>query len=371
MVNGEKKRIIHVFPYEKFARDYINFVNHFFHKSEHLFIIYWKYDKPDLQLDWAENVYYINHQMDLFFQKRNRKLVKAILKSKQIIFHSLNETTDKISILLPGVCSKSYICFWGYDIYGFRNKVNGWKARFWRWYRKQFVRHAKGILTLVEGDYDVLNSFVKTKGKHLKGFYLPYDFIETLNKARKEKRKNPLWLLVGNSASRSNQHYEILKQLSVYKDEDIKILVPLSYGDMDYAEEIVQYGCQIFGDKFVPVQDFMKAEEYWGMLSQCTAAFFNNDRQQALGNINALLYFGTKVYIRTDTAMWSELSEARKWILFDIEKVGEIAFKELLDFKEEDMEYNYKLLDEYFNPDYNKQIWERIFVQELERGKHE
>ena len=37
-------------------------------------------------------------------------------------------------------------------------------------------------------------------------------------------------------------------------------------------------------------------------------AIFNNDRQQAMGNITALLGMKSKVFIRDDTSMWSNFS---------------------------------------------------------------
>jgi hypothetical protein len=40
-----------------------------------------------------------------------------------------------------------------------------------------------------------------------------------------------LSILLGNSADPSNNHVEALERLLPYRDQDIKIYAPLSYGD--------------------------------------------------------------------------------------------------------------------------------------------
>ena len=61
-------------------------------------------------------------------------------------------------------------------------------------------------------------------------------------------------ILLGNSATESNQHKEAFELLEKYKNKNIKIYVPLSYGPEKYADEIEQLGMHIFGEKFIPMR---------------------------------------------------------------------------------------------------------------------
>ena len=46
---------------------------------------------------------------------------------------------------------------------------------------------------------------------------------------------------VGNSATNTNNHIDVLKTLEKYKCENIKIFLPLAYGEQEYAEEVIAY----------------------------------------------------------------------------------------------------------------------------------
>src|SRR5690606_3405679 len=96
-------------------------------------------------------------------------------------------------------------------------------------------------------------------------------------------------ILVGNSADPSNNHLEILDKLLPYKDADIQIYTPLSYGDQDHAKLVSEYGKKLFSEKFSPVTDFMKEENYLNFLCSIDIAIFNHKRQQGMGNITTLL----------------------------------------------------------------------------------
>ena len=106
-----------------------------------------------------------------------------------------------------------------------------------------------------------------------------------------------------------NYHIEVFEKLRKYRTENIKVYVPLSYGSNSYAESVISEGKRIFGDKFYPMTKFMEKEQYFRFLMTIDVAIFANDRQQALGNIVALLYAGKKVYMRKTISSWETLRE--------------------------------------------------------------
>lgn len=104
-------------------------------------------------------------------------------------------------------------------------------------------------------------------------------------------------ILLGNSASYTNNHLDAFDSLSSLDLNGKKIITPLSYGDIDYRNLIVSEGHKKFGDTFVPLIDFMPIDEYIAVLQSCSIVVMNHLRQQALGNIVIALYLGAKVFL--------------------------------------------------------------------------
>ncbi|MGP4883030.1 hypothetical protein ACTXQV_67810, partial [Klebsiella pneumoniae] len=63
----------------------------------------------------------------------------------------------------------------------------------------------------------------------------------------------------------------------------------------------------IFGDKFLPVVDYMPIQQYVGILINCGFVIMNHVRQQALGNILIMLYLGAKVFLREENPVYTFL----------------------------------------------------------------
>lgn len=103
-------------------------------------------------------------------------------------------------------------------------------------------------------------------------------------------------ILVGNSASASNNHVEAFEQLAQHDLTGRKVVVPLSYGDADYREEILRQGAAMLGEHFDPIVDFMPLADYNAHIARCAVVVMNHQRQQALGNIGTLLYQGAKLF---------------------------------------------------------------------------
>jgi hypothetical protein len=131
---------------------------------------------------------------------------------------------------------------------------------------------------------------------------LPVDFLKLAFPEMKKPHKGIMNILAGNSGDESNRHAETLQTLEFLKDSDIRIFCPLSYsGNPDYKNTIVRTGKKIFGEKFIPVTEILEPPQYLMLLSDIDIAVMNHKRQQGLGNILPLLYFGKKVYLRNDT----------------------------------------------------------------------
>ena len=101
-----------------------------------------------------------------------------------------------------------------------------------------------------------------------------------------------------------------------------KIVCPLSYGENSYQQIIIETGREIFGDKFLPVVDYMPIQQYVGILINCGFVIMNHVRQQALGNILIMLYLGAKVFLREENPVYTFLKNHGA-ILFSIQTLEE------------------------------------------------
>jgi hypothetical protein len=152
------------------------------------------------------------------------------------------------------------------------------------------------LAILHKEDYELFlkKRIIRSKTKHITFTYYPIEFIFNNNKDVLINNNN---ILLGNSATPSNNHleaFEIIKKLNISKR---KIITPLSYGDNNYAEEVVKYGENIFEDNFQPLLTFLPLEEYNKIIQSCGIVIMNHYRQQAIGNVLASLWLGSKVFL--------------------------------------------------------------------------
>lgn len=116
-------------------------------------------------------------------------------------------------------------------------------------------------------------------------------------------------IFIGNSATATSNHIEALDILKTCAIGTRNILVPLSYGDTDYAHEVVTYGHSLFGPQFKPILDYMKLEDYVTLLASCSVAIMNHLSQQAVGNILIMLHLGAKVFLDASNPTYTHFQQ--------------------------------------------------------------
>ncbi len=127
-------------------------------------------------------------------------------------------------------------------------------------------------------------------------------------------------ILLGNNAYPTNNHVEMLDFL--YKiDFAEKIICPLSYGNPIYANLVKNYGEKIFRDRFVALTQYLPEEEYFKTVLPCSNVIMYQLRQQALKNINAMLFLGKKVFISENNPIYKPYTETIGFKIFSIEEL--------------------------------------------------
>lgn len=104
-------------------------------------------------------------------------------------------------------------------------------------------------------------------------------------------------LLVGNSASPTNNHLDAFEAIAAQDIGSSRVVVPLAYGDRDYAGHVIARGTSLFGSRFVPLRDFMPLDEYHELMSACSVIVLPHWRQQGMGNVLRALWQGAHVVL--------------------------------------------------------------------------
>jgi len=321
-----KNSIIHIMvPEEKFAFPFIEFVNNHFPLDKHLFVILgMKNDKFEKLI--SKNIIFIDEKIKYL------NLILLMNYSNKIILHGLwSQRINQILFVNPWLYKKCYWVMWGGDFY-FPEK-----QPFLQRYTIKSIGH---LVTYIKGDYELAKKWYGAKGTYHECFMYSSNLYKEYNVI--ESNHETINIQIGNSADSTNNHIEVLQRLSKYADEDIKIFVPLSYGNENYAKEVIMKGKELFGNKFKPMVDFMPFNEYLEFLGSIDIAIFAHKRQQAMGNTITLLGLGKKVYMRNDVTPWKLFNDLGVK-LFDIKNIN------LDGINDKTKENNPYLIKEYFS----------------------
>jgi len=239
------------------------------------------------------------------------------------------------------VAKKLFVDFWGGDYTCFRIRYFFEDPYAYLVARRKLriVRACGGWILEMQGDYpEICRHALCRKPNYVAPILTPGDIEEKELKITRirEDGNSTVNIQLGNSAAKENCHIAILRRLSHLKTENIKIYCPLSYSRTGaYADRVEKIGAKIFGDKFIPIKEFMSKEDYFESIKQIDVAIYNNNRQQGMGNIEEMLRQGKKVYLRKTTPMWKWYTE-RGQKIFDVKMLKNVSLEELLAFKQED-----------------------------------
>ena len=302
-------------PFVEFVKEHFNF-------EQHTFLL--TTTEPMPQLGAYKNV----HLARRGIIARIRYLIISIFKmhkAKKIILHGLSDMQlIYIFFCMPWLLKKCYWVMWGGDLYVYQLRENNWKWKLRALFRRRVIKNMGYLVTGTPGDVELAREWYGAEGEHIKCFNYPSNIYKEYDVP--QKQHSGINILVGNSADPSNNHLEMFDLLEAFKDQDIKIHAPLTYGNPDYAKSIIQQGKQRFGDKFEALTEHIPFNQYLEFLGKIDIAIFNHRRQQAFGNTITLLGLGKKVYLNPV----STLNGVFKDFEITVFDVGEVNI-ELLD----------------------------------------
>jgi len=347
----KKYKVVHIINNDKFIKPFIDFIEKNFNSTEHLFIFISGGDEKVFFIPKANNIININN---LYIGKKNilklsNTLTPYFKQADKVILHSLF-SDDLINYLYlhQKFLKKSFWVMWGGDLYAHILTKQTIKNTFFRYRKKRVIKLMGGLVTYIKGDFELAKKWYGATGQHYECFMYPSNIYKEYS--LKEKINKTINIQVGNSADSTNNHIKIFEKLKKYKNENINIYVPLSYGNKEYARKVTIKGKKLFKDKFHPMTEFMEFDKYLDFLGHIDIAIFAHKRQQAMGNIITLLGLGKKVYMRNDITPWNLFKDINV-------KVYDISNIKLNILSNKEKKLNQVKIQEYFSEEnYLKQL---------------
>ncbi len=356
--------IVHIFPDQKFTSEFCKFI--YASYPDNLILIYQDGNETFCSsLDKSRGLYFNDIKLLLKIKK------DVILSADKIIIHSLDNYRLYLFLFIHRkILNKSVFVAWGGDIYNdFLTDGVSLKKRFIKFLKrliknclgkKYVIGHFNQYMTFAYADYDYMK---KKYGAHGQAFDCLYP--STINKQDLDncfvgRKTDVKRILVGNSATDTNNHFDAFSVLERFNESNIEILCPLSYGNDNYRNEVISKGKKIFGDKFIPITEYLSPQDYSSLLSTIDVAVFYHDRQQATGNIEILSYYGAKIFIKSTITSWKHYVEREGRYFFDALKIGGMSYAEFLHFGKKEAEDNKSYFAKVWDIDYVKGKWDPI-----------
>ncbi|OOE63791.1 TDP-N-acetylfucosamine:lipid II N-acetylfucosaminyltransferase [Salinivibrio kushneri] len=300
------KKILHFACLDKFIPGFVEIINeHFSNENHTIFSVGDKSKYPYKTPSKAIHFSRLRSMLCIY------TLTIQLHKNDKVILHGLFSPLLIIMLcFMPWLHKKLYWIIWGGDLYCHKLAVKTFKFRIVELFRKILISRLKGLITYVDGDYEKAKKWYGATGKvyecimYKSNVYNGPVLTRNSFDNSEGERSDTINIQVGNSASPTNNHEYVFKQLSKLDANNKvgKIYCPLSYGNSDYAQHTRELGRKMFGDKFHPLMDFMPLHEYEVILDDIDIAIFAHERQQAMGNTINLLGRGKTVYMRDDTS---------------------------------------------------------------------
>lgn len=362
--------IVHIIGQTLYTRDMYEFINNNFNHSDQVFMTGKAFDADATAPIGLGRK---NGDVNIISPKKIFTYLKILKNCDGIIIHGIFSPKHLLLIALHKKwLKKACWIIWGGDIYVHNKENKTIKEKITDFVKKKTAPKIGFIAPLVDKDYNFAQKWYGVTGVKVPINYpTPLQntkIIQMLSRASDIKEhksdKEALNIMIGNSATETNCHMEAINALAQYKNENIKIYLPLSYGSSGYeryAQEVTEYAESIFGkDKIIPIRNKMASDEYCELLSKIDVAVFYNNRQQAMGNIAIMLEAGAKVYIRDDTNMWNHYIE-RGYSLENAFDISKQSFETFASYNISKKEINVELIKKYTNPDNLKVKWENLF----------
>ncbi|HJJ67796.1 MAG TPA: TDP-N-acetylfucosamine:lipid II N-acetylfucosaminyltransferase [Methanocorpusculum sp.] len=357
--------ILHNFNKSTFLRAYIQFLSKYYDIHNHYIVTNtidqhyanYVYDKILANFSTAiKPSTSIRHPILYFIH--SIPIRKKMKQADLIIAHGFEDMW--YYFLSPSTLKKTIWVIWGYDLYDYRTRKSSFNSRINFHIKKQLLKKIPYVISNV-GDYKLLQKWYGASPKLLQVYSLYGNGCTNVKPHIRKTNDGTINILLGNSAFLTNRHVEGLEILSKYKDEDIKIHIPLSYGDKEYAKSVEEHAREIFGDKVIILDKMMSTESYNDILSTMDIAVFNHNRQQGVGNLTYMFQSGVKIFLNDDNPLCEYYAELNLPVN-SINTIPEMSFEEFIYINPSDVQASAQRAQEIFSEETLVKQWNEVFA---------
>lgn len=250
-----------------------------------------------------------------------KKIVSVMKDYDYIVFHSMMLTLPTklyIRFFNQYLIDKIVWIEWGYDIYTDRGCDLKSRLKFLlkRLVIKLFEKRIPIFVAIHPADIKEYMTGIKGKGKIFvapyrehNGININLDDYKYVSLAERIRNGEEIYIQVNHRAEAILKHKEVLDCLLKFKNENIKILLPLCYGDKDYGDYIEQYARDKFGNKAIIQREVMAYDDYIDLLKRVDIFILNSTRQIALGNIHPMILMRKKIFLPAGSVLYRYYSD--------------------------------------------------------------
>lgn len=287
---GTQYRFVHFFIDDKFFVPYYKMLMEYDEIDDHLFIVQAYLHRSDFGvydlIYHNRNIMMMDkridfHNIGMGYFVRNEWFASVLDCSEKILIHS-GWSALSMDKLIQRYGKKMYWIVWGGDLEfdpqtpEVKNTILNLRCAVVPEYFSDVVSSKFGLETIVH--------------------HFDYSYMPRIKKT-KESRDGTIRILVGHSGTAECNHEYAFKILEKYKEYDIKVYSPLTYGEKEYIDKVVEIGDSILGKKFVPIRNHMELSEYLSFLNTMDIVLFPMKEPKANTTINYLLKMKKHIFL--------------------------------------------------------------------------
>jgi len=303
-------------------------INENFDPSEHLFLISDQESNPLQKVSKYENVVFLPNADT----ENIEELFKYMAVCNHIFFHSMGFSWrfQKRMLKDKALMRKSTWVEWGADLFDWKTaNKNKIKEIIVNGVLKSWRKNVGSVVCIFPADEKIYREQFGNKTKIFHAIYSLF-YHEDMDRTRPTilKPDDNIHVLVGHSAVKNCHHFECLDSLGHFAKEKIVLHIPLTYGDMEYRDEVIEYAKKLFPEEKLDfIMDNVPLDEYVRFLWTVDIGVFKVYRQIALGNICKLLYMCKKVYLPKGSLMYDCFLDKNTEV-FDFDTIKDLSFEE-------------------------------------------
>lgn len=374
-----------------YSKKFIELIQDKFNIEQHQFIIL-RYKGSERYLNERDykNIVVCELSQNIVMRLLNYKYLKIRNVMKKADFLFIHYMNDEIIGLLFGFKANVKLIWiiWGADLYNYipiklydeytlelikslDGKIEWTRKKLFFFIkfklRKYVVKKISYVISAHEGDIILLNKYFKTNAKWYPKVMYPnpvdFDKLEKANSYRldienKLTKNGSKLILIGNSGFPSNNHLDILLRLSKMELQNFKILCPLSYGPPNYIKKIVANGKKLFGDRFIPLLEFLNPDAYSNILKQVDIVIMYHNRQQGVGTMRILFALGKPICVKKTSTYFYFTKKG--FTIFSSDVIEDLILDKI-EFTKELVEQNKQIISDESSTESNISSTERLF----------